>query len=124
MNFMHGLSKILEIKVMALTAYHPQTDSQTECVNQEVKQFLHLFINQRQDDWYNWLLIAEFAYNDQVHTSTQTSLFMLNVGQNPRLGFKPIHESRLESLDNFASRIAQAMEEAQAALVKAANDMA
>ena len=48
-NFMHGLSEILGIKVMASTAYHPQTDGQTECVNQEVEQFLRLFINQRQD---------------------------------------------------------------------------
>ena len=123
-NFMHGLSEILGIKVAALTAYHLQTDGQTEHVNQEVEQFLCLFINQRQDDWYDWLLIAEFAYNDRVHASTQTSPFMLNAGQNPRLGFKPIHESQLESLDNFASRMAQAMEEARAALVKAANDMA
>ena len=42
-------------------AYHPQMDGQTERVNQEVKQFLHLFVNQRQDNWYDWLLIAEFA---------------------------------------------------------------
>ena len=56
-NFMCGLSKILGIKVVASMAYHLQTDSQTECVNQEVKQFLHLFINQRQDYWYNWLKV-------------------------------------------------------------------
>ena len=124
LNFMCGLSKILRIKVAASTAYHPQTDDQTECVNQEVEQFLRLFVNQRQDDWYDWLLIAEFAYNDQVHALTQTSPFMLDAGQNPRLGFKPICESRLESLDNFVSRMAQAMEEAWAALVKAADDMA
>ena len=103
---------------------HPQTDSQTEHVNQEVEQFLCLFINQGQDDWYNWLLIAGFTYNDQVHALTQTSLFMLDAGQNPQLGFEPICESQLKSLDNFASRMAQATEEAQAALVKAANDMA
>ena len=105
-------------------AYHLQTDSQTEHVNQEVEQFLCLFVNQRQEDWYDWILIAELAYSNQVHASTQTSLFMLNMDQNPRLGLEPIHESQLESLDNFASRMAQAMEEARAALVKAANDMA
>ena len=93
-------------------AYHPQIDGQTEHVNQEGKHFLCLFINQRQDNWYDWLSIAGFAYNNQVHALTQTSLFMLDVGQNPRLGFKPICESQLESLDNFASRISQAMEEA------------
>src|SRR5882724_13109267 len=51
-------------------AYHPQMDGQTERVNQEVEQFLQLFMNQQQDKWYDWLAIAEFAYNDQVHTST------------------------------------------------------
>ena len=111
-NFMRELSEILGIKVVALMAYHPQMDSQTKCVNQEVKQFLCLFVNQRQDDWYNWLSIAKFAYNNRVHASTQTSPFMLDMGQNPQLGFKPICESRLESLDNFASRMAQATEEA------------
>ena len=82
-NFMWGLSETLRIEVAASTAYHLQTDSQTECVNQEVEQFLCLFVNQRQDDWYDWISIAEFAYNNQVHASTQASLFMLDAGQNP-----------------------------------------
>ena len=112
LNFMHGLSKILGIKVMASTAYHLQMDGQTECVNQEVEQFLCLFVNQRQDDWYDWLSIAEFAYNNQVHTATQTSLFMLDAGQNLELGFEPICEFRLESLDKFTSRMAQVTNEA------------
>ena len=47
-NFMHDLSEILESKVAASTAYHPQMDGQTERVNQEVEQFPHLFVNQRQ----------------------------------------------------------------------------
>ena len=63
-NFMQGLSKTLGIKVAVSTAYHPQTDGQTERINQEVEQFLHLFVDQRQDDWYDWISIAEFAYND------------------------------------------------------------
>ena len=92
-------------------AYHPQMDSQTEQVNQEVKQFLCLFVSQRQDDCFNWLLITKFAYNDRVHASAQTTPFMLNTGQNLQLGFEPIHESQLELLDNFASRMAQATKE-------------
>ena len=92
-NFMRGLSETLGIKVAASTAYHPQTDGQTERVNQEVKQFLRLFVNQRQDNWYDWISIAKFAYNDQVHTLTQASLFMLDASQNPQPGFEPIRES-------------------------------
>ena len=49
---------------------------------------------------------------------------MLDAGQNLRLRFEPIHGSRLESLDNFTSRMAQATDKAWAALVKAADDMA
>ena len=49
---------------------------------------------------------------------------MPDAGQNPQLGFEPIRESQLESLDNFTSRMAQATNEARATLVKAADDMA
>src|SRR5882724_12972851 len=45
-SFMCNLSQLLGIKVAALTTYHPQTDGQMEWVNQEVKQFLWLFMNQ------------------------------------------------------------------------------
>src|SRR6266481_2197804 len=123
-KFMCRLSQVLGIRVAASTAYHPQTDGQTECVNQEVEQFLQLFVNQRQEDWYQWVSIAEFAYNNRIHASTQSSPFMLDAGQNPQLGFKPIRESRFETLDNFTLRMAQATNEARSALVKAANDMA
>src|SRR6266481_5360457 len=117
-KFMCRLSQILGIKVAASTAYHPQTDSQTEHVNQEVKQFLQLFVNQRQDDWYKWVSIAEFTYNNQIHASTLSSPFVLGTGQNPRLGFEPICESQLETLDNFTSRMEQAAKDAQSTLTR------
>src|SRR5467141_5346123 len=69
-NFTRSLSQLLGIRVAASMAYHPQMDGQTKRVNQEVEQFLRLFVNQRQDNWYKWLAIVEFAYNDWIHTST------------------------------------------------------
>src|SRR6266481_6093042 len=123
-KFVCRLSQVLGIRVAASTAYHPQTDGQTERVNQEVEQFLQLFVNQQQDDWYEWVSIAEFAYNDQIHASTRSSLFVLDTGQNPRLGFKPICKSRLETLDNFTSRMEQVTKEAWSALTQATDDMA
>ena len=81
-------------------------------------------MSQRQDNWFDWLSITEFAYNDRVHASTQATPFMLNTGQHLRLGFEPIRESQLESLDNFTSRMAQETAKARAALVKAADNMA
>ena len=63
-SFTHSLSQLLGIQVVASTAYHPQKDGQTERVNQEVEQILWLFMNQHQDNWYDWLVMAEFAYNN------------------------------------------------------------
>src|SRR5882724_2821299 len=84
LNFTCSLSQLLKIRIVASTAYHPQTDGQTERVNQEVEQFLQLFVNQCQDNWDEWLYIAKFAYNNRVHASTHSSPFMLDSGQHPR----------------------------------------
>jgi hypothetical protein len=50
-NFMKELNHILGIKIKISTSYHPQSDGQTEWVNQELEQYLRLFISHRQDDW-------------------------------------------------------------------------
>ena len=60
---MRELNKLLGIKTVASTADHPQTDGQTERINQEIEQYLRLFVNQRQDDWYEWVSLAEFVEN-------------------------------------------------------------
>src|SRR5467141_407965 len=123
-NFTRSLSQLLGIRVAASTAYHLQTDGQTERVNQEVKQFLRLFVNKRQDDWYEWLAIAEFTYNNWIHASTCSSPFMMDTGQNPRLSIEPLRESCLKTLNDFASEMEVAMTEARLALSRAADDMA
>jgi len=48
--FTRELNQLLGIKTTPSTAYHPQTDGQTEQVNQEIEQYLQIFINHRQDD--------------------------------------------------------------------------
>ena len=50
---------------------HPQTNGQMEYVNQELNQYLCLFVNEQQDDWHNLLPMVEFQYNNYVYTSTQ-----------------------------------------------------
>lgn len=61
---------ILGIKHKLLTAFHPQTDGQTECQNQTLEHYLHCFINYHQDDWVRWLPMAQYVYNSSVHSST------------------------------------------------------
>jgi len=68
---MKELYWLLRIEATSLTAYHPQTDGQTEQVNQELEQYICIFVREQQDDWYNFLLLVEFFYNNHVHSSTQ-----------------------------------------------------
>ena len=51
--------------------FYPQTDRQTERVNQEIEQYLRMFIGYRQKQWPDWLETAEFTYNNKVHSSTK-----------------------------------------------------
>jgi hypothetical protein len=121
---MTELNKLLGVSMNLSTAYHPQTDGQTERVNQEIEQFLRVFVNHRQDDWAEWLPIAEFAYNNRIHSATRQTPFRLDSGQDPRLGSEPIRTGTVEAASDFAKRIKSAEEEAKSALKKAAEDMA
>jgi len=74
------LNKILEIDTKLSIAYHPQTDSQMERINQELEQYLRIFIDYCQEQWPDWLVMAKFAYNNKVQTSTKVLLFKANNG--------------------------------------------
>jgi hypothetical protein len=83
-EFMRKLYHLLGIKVSASTAYHPQSDGQTEHVNQELEQYIRVFVNERQDDWDTLLPLAEFAYNNHTHSMMQHTPFFVDTGQHPR----------------------------------------
>jgi len=79
-GLMRKLNEMLGIKSKLSTVFHPQTDRQTERVNQELEQYLRIFINHRQEQWPEWLGTAEFAYNNKAHSSTRMSPFKANYG--------------------------------------------
>ena len=87
-EFTKELYQLLGVKLAATTAYHPQGDGQMERINQELEQFLRLFINQRQDNWDDLLPFVEFQYNNHIHNTTQNILFLLDTGQIPHMGFE------------------------------------
>ncbi|PRP72850.1 hypothetical protein PROFUN_17121, partial [Planoprotostelium fungivorum] len=62
------------------TAYHPQSDGQTERVNSVLNQYLQVYCSYLQDHWVPLLATAEFAYNNSVHTSTRVTPFFANQG--------------------------------------------
>ena len=53
------------------TAYYPQTDGQTERVNQILEQYLCCYVDELQDDWTRLLSSAEFTYNGAAHEGTK-----------------------------------------------------
>lgn len=57
-RFMNELYKTMEIENALSVAHHPQTDRQTEWVNQELEQYLRCYINKVQDDWTEYLPMA------------------------------------------------------------------
>ena len=98
-EFTQELYRMLGIALSTTTAYHPQSDGQTERVNQELEQYLWVFVNERQDDWDGLLPMAEFQYNNHVHSSTQQTPFLLDTGQHPHMGFEPSPPSWLETVN-------------------------
>jgi len=109
---------MLGIKTKLSTAFHPQTDGQTEQMNQELEQYLRLFVEHRQKDWLEWLAAAEFAVNNKVHTATKVSLFMANYGKELRMGGDIRRKGKVESATAFVERMKKVQEEAEAALRK------
>ena len=67
------------------TAFHPQTNGQTERMNQELEQYLRFFVDHRQKNLPEWLVLAEFAVNNKIHSMTKVSLFMANYGREVRM---------------------------------------
>ena len=71
------------------TAFHPQTDGQTERLNQTLEQYLRCYVNNQQDNWVELLPMAQFAYNSARSESTGTSPFFANHGYEPEAYRQP-----------------------------------
>ncbi|OCB83965.1 reverse transcriptase-RNase H-integrase [Sanghuangporus baumii] len=122
-RMMKELYKLLHIEGNLSTAYHPQTDGQMERVNQELEQYLHLYINHRQSDWVDQLVLAEFAYNNCEHSATKLSPFFVNTGMHP-LDFMGVGMALSNlSVEDFAKHVKEVHRLTQSNLVKANEDM-
>jgi len=122
-GMMKELNSLLGIQTKLSMAYHPQTDGQTERINQELEQYLRVFINHRQEQWPDWLGTAEFAYNNKIHAATKNSPFKVNYRQDPRMGFKGRRKGKYEAAGKFVEKMRKIQEEAKAALGKAQEEM-
>ncbi|MBW0534063.1 hypothetical protein O181_073778 [Austropuccinia psidii MF-1] len=79
-----NLCQQLKISRDLSTAYHPETDGQTERVNQILEQYLWMYVSYHQDDWNTWLPLAKFAYNNSDHSLMKQLPFFTVYGRDPQ----------------------------------------
>jgi len=83
-EFWQLLSKMLGVKRRMSTAYHPQTDGQTERTNQVLEGYLPTFGNHDHNDSYQLLPLAEHAYNNSATNAHKMTPLFANYGFHPQ----------------------------------------
>jgi len=78
-KFTKALWKQLSVKPLPSTAYHPQTNGQTERANQELEQYLRFYCNYEQDNWSSLLPLAQFVFNSRFHSGIQNNALFPDV---------------------------------------------
>ena len=112
--FTRELARLLQYDVALSTMYHPQTDGETEQVNQELETYLRLFTSNKPKEWSTLLPMAEFAHNSTTHSITQKTPFSLMMGYEPR-AYPPLGKTFLPNLESRLSDLSAAQDDAQAA---------
>ena len=109
--FWHRLCARLGVEPRLSTAFHPQTDGQTERMNAVMEQYLRSYVNYLQDDWSEWLPLAEFASNNHTSETTAVSPFFANLGYDPRWQFDLSAAAPRQPDDQRARSAVQALSE-------------
>lgn len=82
-KFWQELFKLSGTKLRMSSAYHPQSDGQTEVLNRVIEQYLRSFVHQRPSSWGKFLLWAEWPYNTSIHTATGMTPYEVTFGKKP-----------------------------------------
>jgi len=122
-RFTKDIHKHLGIQTALSTAYHPQTDGQSERTNQEVEQVLRTVVAWHQDDWVDWLPLVEFALNNRYKKALGTTPFYANYGFHPQIGSLPRIDTPIDSVENFVKHIQTVQSNTKLALLQAAEEM-
>ncbi|KAJ1116398.1 hypothetical protein NDU88_004612 [Pleurodeles waltl] len=110
-NFWKTWCKTLQVTSTLSTSHHPQTDGQTERLNQTLKQYLRAYAEKTLNSWTSMLWLAELAYNNSFHTSTGVTPFFGLFGYHPDT--LPITIPQESSLTPAVSEIIQHLHQTQ-----------
>ena len=94
-----------------------------ERTNQELEQYLRMYVNHRQNNWLEQLAIAEFAFKNKVHTVTKMLPFQVNYRRELKMGFDIRKKGKNVKTEEFAREIKDRHEEVKSVLVKSQEEM-
>lgn len=128
-NYWSAICHYLKVKRRLSTAFHPQSDGQTERQNQTLEHYLRCFINFKQDNWASLLALAQFVYNCAKHASTNISPFESLMGYNPDFLWQldnedadiPAARDRVQKLWDNRAKLEQSLQAAATSQAKWAN---
>src|SRR5260370_12878665 len=84
-HFFCSLGKLLQMRLHFTLGYHLEGDGQTEQANQVLEQYLQIYMNYQQDNWTEFLPLAEFAYNNATNATMGVSPFFANKSYHPEI---------------------------------------
>ncbi|KAJ4789708.1 polyprotein [Rhynchospora pubera] len=123
-SFWKELMGKIGVKLNFSTAYHPQTDGQTERVNQCVEGYLRCMVYNQQKNWHKWLSLAEWWYNTHFHSSIKTTPFEALYGYSPaQLPMGTPLRSRVEAVNQELKERQKVLSELKRQLTKAQDRM-
>ena len=117
--FWRSVFQSLQTRTRLSTAYHPQTDGQTERANRTLEEMLRSYVHPYGDDWDQHLGDVEFAYNNSEQKSTGQTPFYLLHGFHPRTPidlYNPAIAEHMPAAEHFVKQILQGHEAAKAAM--------
>ncbi|KAF8750266.1 hypothetical protein RHS01_09482 [Rhizoctonia solani] len=114
-KFLRALYQQLGVKPAFSLAYHPESDGQTERVNQFIEFYLRSYVAANHLDWSTWLPLAEYAYNNAKHSATGRTPFELVYGRNPVMNPSNV-PANVPEADLVADTLAREWKEAESAL--------
>ena len=120
---MQEINKALSISTKLSTSFHSQMDGQTEIVNKEVQKFLQIYCFEKQDQWANWLAIAQFSINSKKHMSTKVAPFKATWSYIPRMGIEPLPVNKAPAAKDFTAEMEGMLESMRKNLEKAKEQM-
>ena len=114
---------MLGIKTKLLIAFHPQIDRQIDKINHELKQYLRIYINHKQENQLKQLTTVESVFNNKIYTATKLLSFKVNYRRELRIGFEIRNKGNNIKIEKFVKEMKKRHKKTKIALKQSQEEM-